>query len=358
VKYKKLVLVLISILVFSLLLVTPVLGATGFVKYAGNPVLSPGSPFDSFLAGASSVILDGSTYKMWYTGFNGSAMNICYATSPDGLDWTNKLGGILFNPVPGPGPWESGGIAAPCVIKNGFTAYQMWYTGINGSFTIGYATSNDGVTWTRQGAVLSGTSWETAGVALPSVINDGGTYKMWYTGLTNAPEMSIGYAEFNGLSWVPTGAPVLVKSPVSTDFDGEWVGACNVTKDGSSYSMYYTGFVYDIINGNQARIGRALSTDGIIWTKTSSSAVLDIGSSGSWDDKGVAAPSILQVNNTTKMWYTGGRSNLQFQIGYAEWSPEFVPASSPLSIGLLIGGIAVLMIAIIWGRRRFQFRQK
>jgi len=64
----------------------------------------------------------------------------------------------------------------------------MWYGGYNGTnYQIGYATSSDGISWTKYGANpvlrLSSSGWDNAYVRDPSVIKEtDGTYKMWYNG--------------------------------------------------------------------------------------------------------------------------------------------------------------------------------
>ena len=49
---------------------------------------------------------EGDVYKMWYTGYNGAPSNIegkaeyaiGYATSPDGVNWTKHEGNPIFGP--------------------------------------------------------------------------------------------------------------------------------------------------------------------------------------------------------------------------------------------------------------------
>jgi beta-1,2-mannobiose phosphorylase / 1,2-beta-oligomannan phosphorylase len=374
-KCKKLVLILVAVLIFSLLLATPIMAAGVFTKYILNPVVKNNNTWDSELAGAACVILDGNTYKMWYTGKGdapgrgGNKFHICYAESADGLSW-NEV--VTPNPVFwGNYGWETTGVASPYVIKENPVSYKMWYTGINGFQTqIGYATSLDGINWSEPQALPvlqfgAGGVWDQYGVALPSVIQESPTsYKMWYTGIGGASLSDINGIGFatstDGIVWSGGNPPVLTKSLNAADFDGDAVLACSVIKVGLNYSMYYTGLTNGG-GGRLASIGEAFSTDGIglSWTKAGSSPLLDIGSAGSWDEKGVAAPSVLiGVGGTVKMWYTGSNNNMVFQIGYAEWIPEHVPASSNISTGLLIGGIAVLMVAIFWWARRYQIRNR
>jgi predicted GH43/DUF377 family glycosyl hydrolase len=354
--WKRLVLAFMVMIVLSALLITPALAAAPFIKYVGNPVLLKGS---SQLVGACSVIRDGGIYKMWYTGLDENFYwYIGYATSPDETNWAN-YGTVLSK---GSG-WEANGVATPCVIKAGST-YMMWYTGVNTSMTtqIGYATSTNGTNWSKHGSVLTeGTDleWDSLGVALPSVMNDGGIYKMWYTGRYNdsstTGELRIGYATYNGSNWIKEPAAVLTKSLTSTDFDGKWVGACSVIPNGSGFIMYYTGFNSGS-NGTQAQIGEAFSSNGTDWNKSASNPVLTVGSPVDWDEKGVAAPAVLVVSGATKMWFTGGNNALSFEIGYAEKAAEPlpVPASSSTGMAFMIGGLVLVMAAVIWGTRRYQ----
>ncbi|KKP85160.1 MAG: Laminin G sub domain 2, partial [candidate division CPR3 bacterium GW2011_GWE2_35_7] len=141
---------------------------------------------------------------MWYSGSNNTNWRIGYATSTDGITWTRNSGnnclgtlgdGCLFTKAVN-GNWDDAHTYYPYVIKDE-TIYKMWYTGHDGSnVRIGYATSNDGLTWTRNsgnncsgtigdGCVIPlGSSGETDDVHAFSgyVIKDNETYKMWYTG--------------------------------------------------------------------------------------------------------------------------------------------------------------------------------
>jgi len=81
-------------------------------------------------------------------------------------------------------------------------------------YKIGYATSPDGITWTEAGAnpVLSGLAGEFAanGIYYPSVIQDGDTYKMWFWPYANW-QGGVGYATANKM--VVQAAPVVEPLP-------------------------------------------------------------------------------------------------------------------------------------------------
>lgn len=172
-------------------------------KFMEGDVVDPDdikTEFDSVMAIAPCVIKDGSTYKMWYTGWNGDSEHIGngitrkisyrigYATSADGVHWTKHLGtagvGAVFG-VGTVGSLDAKGVSHPYVIKENNT-YRMWYEGYDGSaWRIFYATSADGVTWTRQGLALNTSangSYDTLAARNPVVIRRNGVYEMWYQG--------------------------------------------------------------------------------------------------------------------------------------------------------------------------------
>jgi predicted GH43/DUF377 family glycosyl hydrolase len=64
------------------------------------------------------------------------------------------------------------------------------------------------------------------------------------------------------------------------------------------------GILYFYQAGDPARIGVAESMDGRQWRKRGA-AVLDAGPRGSWDERGVADPDVIQVDGTYYMFYLG-----------------------------------------------------
>ena len=60
----------------------------------------PAGSADSFSAADPSVLKDGSTWKMWYTGDDSSKKRIAYATSTDGITWA-KGGKVIAPEDPG-----------------------------------------------------------------------------------------------------------------------------------------------------------------------------------------------------------------------------------------------------------------
>jgi len=187
---------------------------TEWVRYAGNPVLDLGAPgeWDDNLVHSPSVLFEDGTYKMWYAGHDvGGTYRIGYATSHDGVTWMKYAGNPVLD-LGAPDEWDDSQVQSPSVLFEGGT-YKMWYAAYDGSnHRIGYATSPDGVIWTRyvDNPVLDlGTpgEWDDRLVHSPSVLFEDCTYKMWYSG-HDGSNWRIGYA---------TGVPPFPVGDVSGD---------------------------------------------------------------------------------------------------------------------------------------------
>ncbi len=129
-----------------------------WTKYAGNPLLTHGTPgeWDQHWIESPALYYDSVNhqYMMWYSGVDTTEwrIQIGLATSPDGFAWTKHAG----NPVVAVGPWGSFDdmwVAVPCVIRRG-NLFEMWYSAFSSlsafdTLRIGYATSTDGIHWEK-----------------------------------------------------------------------------------------------------------------------------------------------------------------------------------------------------------------
>ena len=148
---------------------------TDIKKYVGNPVLDvgPEGSWDAATVSYPSVIFNGANFKMWYDGYDGANKRIGYATSADGINWV-KADDV--NPVLDLGvadSWDDESVGHPYVLFDE-TIYKMWYYGYDGkNDCIGYATSDDGIAWTKHdGPVLdigSAGNWDDEYVWAPKV---------------------------------------------------------------------------------------------------------------------------------------------------------------------------------------------
>lgn len=271
-----------------------------WTKYSGNPVMTPSQEWESTFIWHANVMKDGFTYKMWYTANDPS--HIGYATSVDGILWNKHA----ENPILAPGSvgeWDEIFVGEPYVIKED-NQYKMWFFGRNadGFMQIGYATSTDGISWIKYAGnpvfmVGDAGSWEELEVGLPCIIHQGGTYKMWYTGQDRSGNYAIGYATSpDGINWTRYGSNPIFTPTIGT-WDEDGVYGSEVLFDGTTYRMWYSTPI-------EWEIGYATSQNGIDWTKSSNSPILGAGSLGEWDEDGVVFPSVLLDGGRYKMWYT------------------------------------------------------
>ena len=180
-----------------------------WTKYAGNPVMIP-TTVDSTFISTPYVIQVGSSFKMWYTCSNpnlpSGSRDICSATSNDGISWTKQSTPVLQLSS----GWEAGYIYSPTVIYDG-TTYGMWYSGCNSSSSavcqIGYATSKDGITWTRDpnnpilSSGLSG-AWDAGGVENQCAVQYNGGILLYYDGYPTSAIIT-GVPSYIGLAQSP-----------------------------------------------------------------------------------------------------------------------------------------------------------
>ena len=181
-----------------------------------------------------------------------------------------------------------------------------------------YATSVDLLHWERASTepVLSATGpWEQVAVMCPNVLWDEAQnlFKMWYSGGDQYEPNAIGYATSpDGLHWTRyPGNPILCADP-SHMWEQHKVTACQVIKKGNWYLMFYVGFWDE----DTAQIGIARSRDGITgWERHPQNPVI-APSCEAWDGDACYKPFAVCAGHTWRLWYNGRREALE-QIGMA-----------------------------------------
>ena len=287
-------------------------------RAGANPVLDRGAAgaWDELGVQTRSVLWDGGRFLLYYQGANASATGIGIAESADGLNWTRLAGNPVLAPG-APGEWDSGVITAPDVIKDG-SSYKMWFSGFDGSsWRIGFATSSDGCIWTKsaENPVLQPGApgcWDDGNLSFPAVLRDGVTYLMYYVG-QNGSFQSIGLAtSSDGTAWTRyPGNPVLGNGGAGT-WESACAGAPCVLNASGLFRMWYSGS-----DGHNWNIGYADSDDGRNWTKHPANPVLRRRGEG-WESLGTLLPYV-QFNGTGyRMWYTGVDASFVLRTGSAE----------------------------------------
>lgn len=158
----------------------------------------------------NSATIWANKFVIYYDGTNGGYEDIGVAVSADGILWQGYNGGA--SPViahSGGVAWDSNYTTFSTVLNIG-GSYYMWYSGgqtISGE-GIGYATSPDGLVWTKDPAnpmkrYTDGVSWRSVRTYTPMVIYDAAKFsgagevvyfKMWFSGLDGSGNYALGYA--------------------------------------------------------------------------------------------------------------------------------------------------------------------
>jgi beta-1,2-mannobiose phosphorylase / 1,2-beta-oligomannan phosphorylase len=281
----------------------------GWQKYSGNPVLGGeyGTCFDvAVLAGQGG-------YRMWVSWRPQKA--IAVVKSDDGLRWSHPPQ-LALGPNPASG-WEDE-VNRPVVVEN-HGRYLMWYTGqAHGHSAIGLATSPDGVTWirtTNQPVLLADQPWEKVATMCPHVIwdTDQHQYRMWYSAGDQYEPDAIGYAtSADGLTWTKDPNNPIFRPDPKILWERQKVTAVQVQKHGDWYLMFYIGF-RDV---DHAQIGLARSRDGRTnWQRHPENPIIRPGE-GQWDHDACYKPFALFDGSKWLLWYNGRHGSLE-QIGVA-----------------------------------------
>lgn len=300
--------------------------AARWEKYDGNPVLGGdlGTCFDM------SVLATQGLYRMWFSWR--PKHGIGYAVSSDGFDW-HAAGEVVLGPDEN-SPAESLEVTRPYVLDENGT-YTMWYAGHSGSrVVICRATSADGLTWDRQGPVFEPYAlWEKSSVMCPSVLraNDG-RYHMWYSGGERYEPDAIGYAiSPDGITWTRVQDTPVLRPDARSAWERDRVAGAHVFQHEGFLYAAYIGFA----NGfEDSAIGIARSTDGVSWHRHAANPVLTRGGPGDFDSINVYKPFVVIEHGTWRVWFNGSSartlgdsspSNRIEQIGHAACRFVFEP---------------------------------
>ena len=188
-------------------------------------------------------------------------------------------------------------------ILAGPWVYKMWYgAGTSGGsgYSINYAESADGESWTKYGSnpVL-------ADYLRPSVMKAGGTYHLYcvpLTGGTANQEIDY-YTSSDGLSW-----SLNTDAVISVGAGGQWddniIGQLFVwLDDGNDWKMLYEGKK----TTTEMDLGLATSADGQSWTKYASNPVVT--GAGT-----IGGPYVLKLGTTYYAWIKLSTSTLPIDI--------------------------------------------
>jgi hypothetical protein len=178
-----------------------------FVKYSDGPICDR-SIDEPFFNTAPCVLIDRDRWRMWYISCTGWEFisgraephyHVKYAESGDGIHW-HKTGRVCID-------YDdfASAIGRPCVFRNA-GKYNMLYSyrsvrdyrvDSKQSYRLGYAESNDGLTWTRKdtevGIYRSESGWDSQMMEYCSIYEHKGRRFLFYNG-NGFGETGFGYA--------------------------------------------------------------------------------------------------------------------------------------------------------------------
>lgn len=311
-----------------------------FSAYSGNPILQTNDLFTNAMWNDPSVLYENGQYIMYASasvGFDGN-VKIYRLVSTNSINWSLSPSTAVLEKGTG-GAWDDKSVETPNVVKFNGT-YYMFYTGYQTNtatdFKIGYATSPDGITWTKSGSnpILDSVGgaavpddFDQFVVAEPGAIVFNNQIYLYFTaqgyittsgGVTiNDQLMTIGLiTSSDGTTW---SAPQRVYDPDQTLYarSSNWKGHSTpnpIVMNGQVH--LFTDVMYtDGGTDTQRKLHHAYSSDGTSnWTNNSAS--LFDRSDFAWTAGEIRSPTVYFDGDYLKMWFAGHQS-FTLGIGYA-----------------------------------------
>lgn len=214
-----------------------------WTKYTGNPLSLNGSGYTGGYMHSFAVKI-GSIYYLYADRWAiGEGKDIDVFTSTDGVTFTIAKTSAVH--VGSPGTWDDTLLGNTFVWNEGGNTWKMIYDayGSLGGWVSGYATSIDGLTWTKYasnpilGAYMMGS---------PDVHKIGSTYYMWAHGnlttYTSYPTDIYLYSSPDNINWTLVKpfkvVPRLTADEGATSFEGQTADPCLLEVNGITYVYY------------------------------------------------------------------------------------------------------------------------
>ncbi len=259
-----------------------------FEQASATPVIPHNGDLTDRLNPGATIYHEGQ-FHMFLNRYDSfpDAVEVGYATSADGLTWTEHDGDPLLTTASV--PFASVAVVASDVIVEPDGTWVLYFhtwntrTLANGRGVIGRATATTPTgPWTVDAEPVltmaeSADAWDGGQVSIADVQQMAdGSYRMYYTGATSNGLMRIGLATSeDGRNWVKyddpttTAAPFAASDPVVVngergDWDANAAYTARVVPTETGWLMLYKN-VGTRANGSQ--MGMATSADGINWTK-------------------------------------------------------------------------------------------
>ena len=260
------------------------------------------------------VFLHGNVFHMLYIGFDGTGYQTGLARSHDLVNWQRVACVAHRDPN---SRYTKFNIALACLLReNGLKSQGRLkkahgrYLGAwnaypsagyeEGAAVIGLAWSDDLLHWEIAEPILfprDGAPWEHGGLYRPNLIEEDGTYYLYYNAKTDpAPESEGGgWHEQSGVAtsrdlrtWTRYPENPVLRNGPHDAWDARFASNPFVVRNGREWAMYYFGYDWK----NKARELLAIGSDPYRFTKANE-ILIDVGRPGTVDETFAHKPCVI-----------------------------------------------------------------
>jgi predicted GH43/DUF377 family glycosyl hydrolase len=237
------------------------------------------------------VVEEDGARRMWYSGHDGTTGRILAAVERDDGVWERQ--GIAID-AGFSGESDLYGVESPSVVRTP-AEYVMAYAGFDGQTTrLHMAASNDGLAWTRRGAIMPPGARDALATSHPSLLRTESGWWLFFSAYDGAQDSRratiVAAVSANGDSWDRVGT-------VLEPMQGELAAShpCVIMAARTFYMFYASD------DGERVEIALASSPDGLEWNRhgTTLRATRDEAEAG-----GVHTPCAIRCRDgSLRIWY-------------------------------------------------------
>jgi hypothetical protein len=237
-----------------------------FEAYEGNPVFTGRGPghWDALIRERGWILREADGYHLWYTGYDPKQpekMSLGYATSPDGIAWTRHA----ENPI-----YDEGWIEDIMIVPLDGTYYMFAEGRGDRAYLL---TSTDKIHWTAKGTLdirlANGEPLTPGPFGTPTAYHEAGTWYLFY----ERDDEAIWLAKSTDMkTWTNVqDAPVIERGPDA--YDQAMLALDQIVKHEGRYYAWYHGLIPES-SPQEWTSAISVSEDLVHWQKYSGNPVL------------------------------------------------------------------------------------